>query len=619
MFNPFRAIKLLPAIVAVAVVGAISAPGASAANNPTVWLYPGSGVLAFTGTVDNDYESITQVGSQLKINVKNWPAANFSANCTEGGGSGDWTVTCPAQNVTKLTFDGQGNSDSFINNTNIPSEAHGGPGVEVFKGGGNTDVFYGDADKDMLDGNGGDDLIDGGAATDQLTGGSGNDLASYQDASGPVSASIDGVANDGVVGENENIPNDFEGLRGGAFGDKLSGTGLGNDTLLGGGGPDDLEGWSGDDTLKGEDGNDTLHANSGADVLDGGADTDSLSYAGVGQSVYVYQDGNANDGMLGEHDNVTGVENLTGSHYGDDLQGTQGDDVIDGNGGSDKIDAMFGDDTIYGGDGSDNIIGGPGMPDVCPPAGCTKFDTDTVWGGTGSDTIDYSSRDDNLTIALDGSQKSGGWMENDDLHQMENANGGSGNDTIYGNDDPNSISGGAGTDGMVGHQGNDYLTGGPGNDFLDGDAGNDYMVGGEDNDVLEAAGGDDQLYGASGRDRVSYDGATAGVTAHIGTSGNGIPGENDTIGKDVEDLEGSSHADDLYGNGWGNTLVGDGQADLLVGYGGADNLQGGPGPDTLKTAGDGVKDASSCGNGVDVASADQIDSVLGDCETITKN
>ena len=616
MFKAFRPIKLLPAIAAVAVAGAFSAPGASADSPPTVWLQ--NGVLSFTGTATNDYESVSQVGSQLKINVKNWPAANFSANCTEGGGQGDWVVTCPAAGVNKLTFDGQSLHDSFINNTNIPSEAHGGPGIEVFKGGSNTDVFYGDGDADQLYGNGGDDVIDGGIGTDTLSGGTGTDVASWSDATNSVNVSLDGVANDGTAGENDNVPSDVEIVQGGPYADNLSG-GNGNDTMLGGGGPDDLQGWGGDDTLKGQDGNDTLHANSGADVLDGGANTDSLSYAGIGQSVYVYQDGHANDGMLGENDNVTSIENLTGSQYNDDLQGTQGDDVIDGNGGGDKIDAFFGDDTIYGGDGPDNIIGGPGMPADCGNSGCTKFDTDTVWGGVGSDTIDYSSRDENLTIALDGSQKSGGFMENDDLHQMENANGGSGNDTIYGNDAPNSITGGAGGDGMVGHQGNDYLSGGPGNDFLDGDAGNDYMVGGEDDDRLEAAGGDDSLYGATGRDLVSYDGATNGVTAHIGTSGNGVPGENDIIGKDVEGLEGSSHADELYGNGWGNTLIGDGQADLLVGYGGADTEQGGPGPDTLKTAGDGVKDTSSCGNGVDVASADQIDTVGGDCETISKN
>src|SRR3954452_24768472 len=109
MFKPLRSIKILPAIAAVAAIGAfsaLSAPAASADSLPTVWL--SNGVLSFTGTGDNDYESVSQVGSQLKINVKNWPAANFSANCTEGGGVGDWTVSCPAASVKKLTFDVQG-------------------------------------------------------------------------------------------------------------------------------------------------------------------------------------------------------------------------------------------------------------------------------------------------------------------------------------------------------------------------------------------------------------------------------------------------------------------------------------------------------------------------------
>jgi Ca2+-binding RTX toxin-like protein len=256
------------------------------------------------------------------------------------------------------------------------------------------------------------------------------------------------------------------------------------------------------------------------------------------------------------------------------------------------------------------------MPNDCGNTGCIEFDTDTVWGGSGSDTIDYSSRGDNLTIAIDGSRKSGGFMENDDLHQMENANGGSGNDTIYGNNAANSLTGGPGGDGITGYGGNDYLAGHTGNDFLEGDGANDYIVGGEDNDILEASGGTDSLYGASGRDRVSYYNSTASVTAHIGTAANGVAGENDTIGGDVEDLEGSAYADKLYGNGAANLLVGDGHGDLLVGAGGADTLQGGAGPDTLKTSGDGSKDASTCGAASDIADADQIDSVAADCETV---
>ena len=81
---------------------------------------------------------------------------------------------------------------------------------------------------------------------------------------------------------------------------------------------------------------------------------------------------------------------------------------------------------------------------------------------------------------------------------------------------------------------------------------------------------------------------------------------------------GRAYADKLYGDSGANVLTGDGQADLLVGAGGTDTEQGGPGPDTLKTVGDGVKDFSLCGNGVDVANADQIDGVSADCETINK-
>jgi Ca2+-binding RTX toxin-like protein len=628
MFNALRhTIKLLPALAATAAVAAVAAPTASADSAPTAWLQ--SGVLSYAGTSTNDRLDVSKVtypsfpgGYALKLEIYSWPPPYYSANCTEGGPQGHWIVMCPALSVSKLTYDGKGSNggDSFFNNTSVPSVAHGGPGHDIFHGGDGPDVFYGGGGTDELYGNYGDDVIDGGPGTDIMGGGSGGtDIASWADANGPVNVSMDNVANDGVAGENDYVPKDFEGVEGSPYGDKLSGRGLDPDTLLGGNGPDDLEGYGGDDVLKGEAGNDTLHPNSGSDVLDGGADSDALSYGVVGQSVYVYQDGAANDGMLGENDNVTSIENLTGSIYNDDLEGTSGDDIIDGNEGGDKIDPKFGDDTVYGGDGPDNISGGPGAPTDCGNSGCTKFDTDTVWGGDGADTIDYSSRDENLTIAIDGSSKSGGFMEKDDLHQLENVNGGSGDDTIYGNDDSNSLGGGSGSDGIVGRKGNDYISGGQGNDFADGENGNDYVVGGEDDDMLEAAGGDDTLYGGSGRDRVSYDGAKSRVVAHIGTGTSGSTGEADTIEGDVEDLEGSAYADRLYGSGVANLLIGDGAADLLVGSGGADTEQGGAGADTLRTAGDGSGDHSSCGTGADVANADKIDSVDADCETVNKS
>ena len=625
MSNPIRpALKLVPALAATAVL-ATAAPPASADALPTVWLNP-QGMLSYTGTANNDivdvnkgYSPLFPGGYFIEVETREWQSPNFSANCTISGPQGDWRVRCPASLVNRLTFDGQAGGDGFDNHTSLPSEAHGGPGVEEFRGGDGADVFYGDGDDDFrIEGRAGDDEIDGGSGHDTMWGGAGTDTISWADAAGPVTASMDGQANDGVAGENDYVPSDFEVLRGGQFADTLYGKGAASETLLGGGGADNLQGGGGDDVLRGEAGNDALHLSAGSTVLDGGADSDSLSFASAGQPAYVYQDGLANDGFAGK-DNVTSVENLTGTSYGDDLEGTPGDDVIKGGGGGDKITPMFGDDTVHGGAGPDNLSGGPGMPADCGNLGCTKFDTDTVYGGSGSDRIDYSSRADNLTIAIDGSSKSGGFMENDSLSSIEDAVGGGGNDVIYGNDEPNSLNGREGDDAISGRKGNDYLSGDEGNDhWLEGGADNDFVVGGAGDDRLMAVGGSDSLYGASGHDLVSYEAATTGVVAQIGTGTSGPAGEADKIDGDVEDLKGSLYADKLYGNGAANGLIGYSGADLLVGNGGADALVGGGHADTLKTVGDGVKDQSSCGGAIDVANADTIDTVNADCETVNK-
>jgi Ca2+-binding RTX toxin-like protein len=604
---------LLPSLAAVVALAAAGAPTASAdVSRAKVWLNEQAGVLSITGSTDRDIvwlhgepSAKAPGGYVLVVNIKNSLAADFSANCSEGGGFGDWVVTCPALNVKRITFDGGPGQDEFANSANLPSEAHGGPDGDHLAGGFEPDILDGDEGNDNLDGGQGDDTLDGGAGTDHLTGGLGNDIASWADAQAGVVASLDGYANDGTAGENENIPTDVEGIQGGPYDDQLSG-GPGNAAL-----PQN-------NTLKGQGGNDTLHADPGADVLDGGPDSDTLSYAAAGQSVYVYQDGGANDGPYGEHDNVTSIENLTGSPYGDDLQGTPGDDVIKGGAGGDKIEAFFGDDTVYGGDGPDNIIAGPGAPTDCGNLPCTKFDTDKLYGGSGDDTVDYSERDDNLTIAIDGSRKSGGFMENDTLTAFENANGGGGNDTIYGNDASNSLTGNGGGDGIDGKGGNDYVSGGPGNDFVAGGPGNNWVVGGEDDDTLYAVGGNDTLWGASGHDTVSYWGATSGVTARIGTGTSGQVGESDTIHGDVEDLQGSIYGDTLVGNGAANHLWGLAGADKLVGGGGADTLDGGEGPDTLNSVGDATQDHSTCGAGADTANADKIDIATADCETVNK-
>ncbi len=139
---------------------------------------------------------------------------------------------------------------------------------------------------------------------------------------------------------------------------------------------------------------------------------------------------------------------------------------------------------------------------------------------------------------------------------IENARGGSGNDTINGNSAANTLNGNAGNDIIFGAAGNDNLYGNAGNDTLNGDAGNDHLVGGFGNDMVTGGTGADQLQGNAGNDTL-----------------NGNDG-NDT-------LSGGSGDDALYGYANDDSLFGDDGNDELNGGSGGDTLSGGAGTNTL--------------------------------------
>jgi len=129
------------------------------------------------------------------------------------------------------------------------------------------------------------------------------------------------------------------------------------------------------------------------------------------------------------------------------------------------------------------------------------------------------------------------------------------------------IDAGAGNDTIIGSDGSDKIYGGPGNDYLSGWGAIDFLVGGP---------GADQLYGGADSDIVYYSDHVAGVLASAdGVAGDdGSPGEGDTIGTDVEGIEGSAFDDVLTGNAAGNILIGCGGSDRLDGLGGNDELTG---------------------------------------------
>jgi Ca2+-binding RTX toxin-like protein len=123
----------------------------------------------------------------------------------------------------------------------------------------------------------------------------------------------------------------------------------------------------------------------------------------------------------------------------------------------------------------------------------------TIWDGGGLDTYDFGNYRTNLAIDL----RPGGWSKTSgnqiaylggflnfadgnianallyqgDLRSLiENAVGGSGNDSMVGNLADNTFRGGKGADRLNGMQGKDVLVGGPGKDILRGGDGTDMFV-----------------------------------------------------------------------------------------------------------------------------------------------
>ncbi len=99
-----------------------------------------------------------------------------------------------------------------------------------------------------------------------------------------------------------------------------------------------------------------------------------------------------------------------------------------------------------------------------------------------------------------------------------------------------------------------HIQGGPGDDVLVGGPADDVIDGGPGQDIVAGGGGADVLSGGPGTDLVTYDDAIAPdgtlqprrtpVRVAIGQPGaSGSPGEGDTIGRDVEQVQGGAGND----------------------------------------------------------------------------
>ncbi len=192
------------------------------------------------------------------------------AGCTSTGAH---SANCAAAGITGITINSGNLNDLAWETASVPTTVFGGDGDDNMIGGNGNDVLIGCLGNDTYNGGGGGDTFADGAF---CTGG-GTDTVSYSSrpASDSLFISLDGVANDGVAGERDNVGTDIEDVTGGAGDDIITGSAAAN-TIDGGNGQDAIDGGAGNDTLMGGNDDDKLTGGDGADILDAGAGDDDV-------------------------------------------------------------------------------------------------------------------------------------------------------------------------------------------------------------------------------------------------------------------------------------------------------------------------------------------------------
>ena len=393
----------------------------------------------------------------------------------------------------------------------------------------------------------------------------------------------------------------IENLVGGALVDNFTGNALAN-RLCGNGGNDTLSGGAGNDTYVFDPdtqlGADTVSDSSGIDTLDFSAsDTGVIVNLGTNNS---QQTLNANLRLT--LPTGTTIENILGSNAADTLTGNAVVNVLEGRGDN---------DVLSGGSGNDSYVF-----DADSPLG-----SDSITDSAGVDTIDLSATTTlavtlNLGVVTSQVVNANLSLTLASATAIDNAQGGSLNDTITGNTANNTLTGNAGDDAIYGGDGVDSLSGLDGNDLLVGGAGNDSLNGGNGNDTLDGGAGNDLLTGSVGDDTYRLNASdsvsassqtetlsdTGGldwldfsttlvksVTVNLGLATAQAVNTNLTVNlgsaTTIENVIGTQQADTITGNTLANILVGLGGNDILSGLGARDLIVGGAGADTL-TGGD---------------------------------
>lgn len=451
----------------------------------------------------------------------------------------------------------------------------------------------------------GDDFLSGSSAADVFNGGPGVDTVSYRLRGTPISATIDGSANDGEVGEADAIAADIDVLVGGTA----------NDVLQGGAGAITLQGGDGNDVLNAGTGGATLDGGPGSDSLNGSTGIDTVDYSSRTTPVAIFLDNSQASGSKAvdstEADHIgASVENARGSStpktsYDADKSIPDRDDFVDnalnntfwsGPLGSEATFTEGGNDVFYGGAGKDLVTDGPGADVYHGGDGADLLissatnEADTYNGGGGPDEVSYTKKAAPVSASL-----------------VSWTGGVAGENDVFGTD----------IEGLRGGQADDTLVGNAEDNRFDARAGNDSINPGLGSDSINGGDGDDVVTYASRTESLRFepllDGrGTRWVTGGQGTERDVIVAERTVLGSGDDSFVAASSAPGADGGNGNDTLVGADEANRFVGGPGTDNLQGNGGDDTLLAA-DGHNDTVGCGDGFDAATTDAGDSVSG-CE-----
>jgi Ca2+-binding RTX toxin-like protein len=383
---------------------------------------------------------------------------------TYSGGPGRDTLAMFQTDGVHVTQDGKPNDGHLCPGPSCEGDNVSGDIEELEATTGNNTFVGGPGDQTLIGGDGectlkggpGDDVLSSGTSDDVLRGGAGFDTVNYESHTHGIRVSLDGMPNDGVPGEHDNVGTDVEAVVGGQGNDRIVGNGkvnrlsgyLGNDVLNGGGGNDRLDGGGAPTFPPGQP--------DGSDVLIGGPGNDTVVEDGKIGGLRLSIDGVANDQVTGDPsqgvDNIhTDVENVIGGPF---------DDVITGIAAANRLEGLGGSDVLIGNGGNDVLV--PGRGD------------DTVLGGPGLDTVSFAGAKAGVTANLGNGFAHG--EGSDTFQAVERLVGAAEDDHFTGSQEANLLRGGAGDDVLRGEGGNDTLEGDAGNDALFGGSGVDRCV-----------------------------------------------------------------------------------------------------------------------------------------------